>query len=59
MTQIDVDKLIDDLIDAKDRYAELAAALGYRICAVDGVPIAEHEQVLGRARELASFARVA
>lgn len=56
MTQAEIDKLTDELIDANERYGAVAVALGF-----DDVsdPRDYHFDVLQRAKELARFARVA
>jgi hypothetical protein len=56
MTQADTDKLVDELIYVKERYADVAAALGF-----DDVsdPGDYHFEIVARAKELAAFARVA
>lgn len=56
MTQAESDKIIDALIDAKDRYAELASALGFGDVSD---PAEHHFDIVARAKELAAFARVA
>jgi len=51
MTQADTDKLVDELIDAKDRYAELASALGFGWANPDDY----HFGIVARAKELAAM----
>lgn len=55
----DFDKLVDELIDVRDHYADVAHILGVSVPIVDGVPVVDHERVIARAKELASFARAA
>lgn len=86
MTQADIDKLTDELIDARaeldqlqgmfdslrdeaqsselswmqlrDEYSEVARALGVPSDSFWGDPLVSHSDILARAKELASFARV-
>lgn len=55
MTQADIDKLVDELIDAEDRYEEIVTALGLQMFDVDGAPLVSHAEVVARAKELAAM----